>query len=215
MLIRLIPATLAAAALIFTPVDKAEADTKDVIIGAIVGGAVIAGVTAANKRKRQRERAAQRVHQSQLSTRSAPTTKTYRSSRSTQRSYVPSIPATSEGREVQTSLNYFGFNAGTVDGRIGRKTRTAISGYQSYMGYPATGTLTAFERHVLTQTYLRAEAGGAQTFGQIARLPDGARGLLRLYRQELAGSALPQTPYPALPGAQIGTQVPAPLPYDL
>ena len=208
MLPRFIPAALAAAALAFTPAQEAKADTKDVLLGAIVAGAVIAGVSTAQKRKKEREQAqAAAVRRSQISTRNAPRAvnqKAYSAKRYTPR---PSIPATTEGREMQSALNYFGFDAGTVDGRVGRKTRQAVSDYQAYMGYPATGTLTAFERHVLTQTYLRAEAGGSQTYAQIARLPDGARGLLRVYRQELAASAF--APAPA-----VG-HLPAPQPHGL
>mgnify|MGYP001797742344 CR=1 FL=1 len=188
LLTKLIPATLVAVALVAAPPNRATADTKDVIIGAIVGGAVIAGVNAAQKRKKERERAeATALRRTQVSTRSAPRVaqpKAY----SAKRSYTkrPSIPATTQGRELQSALNYFGFDAGAVDGRVGRKTKAANAGYQTYMGYPATGTLSAFERHVLVTSYLRAQAGGTQTFAQIARLPDGPRGLLKLYRQELA-----------------------------
>ncbi len=42
-------------------------------------------------------------------------------------------------RETQTSLNYFGFNAGTPDGVMGSRSRAAITQYQIYVGFPATG----------------------------------------------------------------------------
>ena len=54
------------------------------------------------------------------------------------------------------------------------------------MGYDATRTLTTFQQHLLTTSYLRAEAGGTRTLQDIAGLPDGTRGLLKLYREELA-----------------------------
>ena len=38
-------------------------------------------------------------------------------------------------RETQASLNYFGFPAGTPDGVMGRRSRTAISQYQVHMGF--------------------------------------------------------------------------------
>ena len=44
-----------------------------------------------------------------------------------------------ENREVQTSLNYFGFPAGSPDGVLGRRSRAAISQYQVHLGYPPTG----------------------------------------------------------------------------
>lgn len=216
---KLIPATIMAVALVATPPDQAQADTKDVIIGAIVGGAVIAGVNAAQKRRTERERAtATALRRTQVSTRPAPRVvqpKTY----SGERSYTnrPSIPATAEGRELQSALNYFGFDAGTVDGRVGRKTKSASAGYQAYMGYPATGTLSAFERHVLVTSYLRAEASGTQTFAQIARLPDGPRGLLKLYRQELAASAYSPSLDPAAQtyAPQQSRALPSLVPYEL
>lgn len=205
---KMIAAALAAS-MIVVPTTRATADTKDVIVGAIVGGAIVAGVSAAQKRKQQQAQAQAEAHRAQtvkprVSSRSYKP-KARRTVRATPKR--PSIPATQEGRTIQTSLNYFGFDAGTVDGRVGNQTKRAVSGYQSYMGYPATGVLSAFEQHVLTQTYLRAEAGGDQTFRQIAQLPEGTRGLLKLYRQELAG--VPTTPRP------LPSSLPAPVYQDL
>lgn len=195
MFTKRLTAAALAAALIAVPTTRATADTKDIIVGAIVGGAVIAGISAAQKRKKQQEAIQQQQRaqaiQPRVSSRShAP--KARRTVRAAPKVYKPSIPATQQGREIQSALNYFGFNAGAVDGRVGGKTKQAVAGYQAYLGYPATGTLSAFEQHVLTQTYLRAEAGGADTFRTIAQLPEGPRGLLKLYRQELAG--VPSTP---------------------
>lgn len=198
MFAKRVTAAAIAAALVFVPAQRATADTKDLIVGAIVGGAIIAGVNAAQKRKQQQAQVQQRTQAvtPRVSTRSyAP--KARRTVRHTPKAVAPkrpSIPATQEGREIQSSLNYFGFNAGSVDGRVGSRTKQAISGYQAYMGYPSTGVLSSFEQHVLTQTYLRAQAGGTQTFRTIAQLPEGTRGLLKLYRQELAG--VPTTPVP-------------------
>jgi peptidoglycan hydrolase-like protein with peptidoglycan-binding domain len=108
-----------------------------------------------------------------------------------QRSFAaPTIPATQTGRDIQASLNYFGFNAGSVDGRIGRNTRAAIAEYQAYMGYPATGTLNGFEQELLLRSYTRAQIGGEDTFRRLAASPDGTRGLLRQYRADFASGAI-------------------------
>lgn len=111
-----------------------------------------------------------------------------------------------ETREIQTSLNYFGFPAGTPDGVSGRKTRTAISNVQAFLGYPATGQLTEFEKQFLVGSYHRAVAGGAATVQLAAASPLGMRGLLKSYQQEAAGLSAPTTgtlavaPQQATPG---------------
>ncbi|GGX55024.1 hypothetical protein GCM10007385_24310 [Tateyamaria omphalii] len=176
-----------AASLALVPATRATADSKDFIAGAIlggIGGAIINNEVRKNKqRQAARSRAvAPRTYAAQPRTYRAPAKKTYR----------PSIPATQEGREVQSSLNYFGFDAGSVDGRVGSRTRDAIADYQRYMGYEGTGTLTTFQQHLLTSSYLRAEAGGSRTLQDIASLPDGTRGLLKLYREDLASGGSQQ-----------------------
>ncbi len=100
----------------------------------------------------------------------------------------PGVPRTQEGREIQTSLNYFGFPAGVVDGQLGRKSRTAISGYQSYMGFPVTGHLTEYEKDFLLTSYQRAVLGGPVITQVLSTSPDGARGLLKHFRDELNGT---------------------------
>ena len=108
-----------------------------------------------------------------------------------------------ETREVQTALNYFGFPAGTPDGVSGRKTRNAISTMQVFLGYPATGQLTEFEKQFLVGSYHRAVAGGAATAQLAAANPNGARGLLKNYQQEAAGLSAPGS-------TGVLTQAPAP-----
>ncbi|MGV6848387.1 MAG: peptidoglycan-binding domain-containing protein [Marinibacterium sp.] len=112
-----------------------------------------------------------------LATKDAQRKKTYRSSR---------LPSTTEGRQIQTSLNYFGFDAGRVDGQLGRKSSQAISQYQAYMGMPVTGSLTVFEQDFLINSYNRAVAGGSATMQMAAATPDGTRGLLKVWMAELA-----------------------------
>jgi peptidoglycan hydrolase-like protein with peptidoglycan-binding domain len=97
------------------------------------------------------------------------------------------LPKTSQGRQIQTSLNYFGFPAGAVDGQLGRKSRAAISSYQTYMSFPVTGKLTDYELDFLLSSYQRAMLGGAAITQLVSTNPDGTRGLLRAFRDEMAG----------------------------
>ena len=125
-----------------------------------------------------------------------------------------------ENREIQTSLNYFGFPVGAADGSLGRKSRAGITNYQLHMGYPATGQLTQYEKDFLITSYHRSIAGGAATSQLIAQNPQGPRGLLHTYRDQLAGNAVvPQyAPQPTLPAATAVTLVPqqvAPQPQQL
>ena len=181
--------------LALVPATRAAADSKDFIAGAVLGG--VAGAIINKEVRKNKERQAarqrtvtQRTYAAQPRASVAPKKKAYR----------PAIPATPEGREIQSSLNYFGFDAGPVDGQVGRKTKDAIGDYQRYMGYESTGTLTTFQQHLLTTSYIRAEAGGSRTLQDIATLPDGTRGLLKLYREDLAAGGAQQrslTPEPS------------------
>ena len=147
------------------PAERVEADAGDFIAGAIIGG--IVGANAKNQRRTTTTRK-----------------RTYR-----KKSTRSSIPATQDGRNIQSSLNYFGFNAGAVDGQLGRKTRDAVTQYQAYLGYPMTGQLSAFEKNLLISSYNRAQAGGYATQQLVATTPDGTRGLLKNYRAEMAGGS--------------------------
>jgi peptidoglycan hydrolase-like protein with peptidoglycan-binding domain len=51
----------------------------------------------------------------------------------------PGLQSTQQGTDTQNALNYFGFNAGRVDGQIGASTRAAIERFQRAAGYPANG----------------------------------------------------------------------------
>lgn len=133
---------------------------NNALAGAIIGG--IIGGAIVNSSQRQRT--------------TTPRTTTRRSS-----------ATRAANRETQTSLNYFGFPAGTPDGALGRRSRAAISSYQVYLGYPVTGYLLQHERDFLVNSYNRALIGGANTADLIASSDDGVRGLLIAYREEQAG----------------------------
>lgn len=157
--------TCIAATLALTPAGRVAADGGDIvggIIGGIIGGAI---VNEGNRARAQQNR------------------------RTTVRRTVPRVSSAQrqQNREVQTSLNYFGFPAGAPDGVFGRRTRAAASNYQAFMGYPPTGQLTEYERQFLVGSYHRAISGGVTTTQQIASNPNGPRGLLHIYRDEAAG----------------------------
>lgn len=196
MLTKTLTSAAIAASLALVPATRVAADSRDFIAGAIIGGiggAIINNEVRKNKeRQAARQRAvAPRTYAAQPKAYRAPAKKTYR----------PSIPATEAGREIQSSLNYFGFDAGPVDGRVGPATKRAISNYQRYMGYDETGTLTTFQKHLLTTSYLRAEAGGSRTLQDIAGLPDGTRGLLKLYRDDIASGGAQQRTFAPEPSS--------------
>lgn len=166
----------------------AAAGVGDGIVGGIVGG--IIGGAIVNEGAKQRQRTVVR------------------------REYVPSATR-AENAQIQSSLNYFGFPAGTPDGVFGRNTVNAISEFQATLGYPVTGQLSPFERNFLLTSYQRAQAGGYATQQEIARNPMGPRGLLIAYRDQAYGNpagqpyAAPQTTVVVVPPAETTTQPPA------
>jgi len=176
-----------AASLTVGPAGRAAADASNVaagLMGAIIGGAI---VNEAHKRQT--------------------TKKVYRGP-------TMSAETRAQNRETQTSLNYFGFPAGTVDGVLGRNSRNAVSQYQAFMGYPVTGRLTPYERDFLVSSYHRAIAGGTATLQLIAANPMGVRGLLKTYQTQLATGGVPPQPnttvvinpaIPAVTSALAGT----------
>ncbi|MCA8884189.1 MAG: peptidoglycan-binding protein [Rhodobacteraceae bacterium] len=139
----------------------------DDIVGGIIGGVIAGGIMSHQQKK---------------------TTKVYR---------APAVSSATreQNRQVQNSLNYFGFPVGTADGVLGSRSRAAIAEYQMYIGYPSTGQLTDFERNFLIQSYTRAQAGGFATQQTIATMQDGTRGLLRQYRNQQLQAAAMQPQY--------------------
>ena len=165
-----ISAALAASLILTTT--AADADSK---LGAFaVGAAVGAIVNQQVNNNRQRQQQQQRV--------------------TTQRSNAYSYQR-QQNREVQSALNGFGFDAGGVDGVLGQRSRAAISNYQAYMGYPATGYLEDYQRGTLVGAHQRLQAGGGAAYPEVVA-NEGTRGLLKAfadpnyanrYRQNNAG----------------------------
>lgn len=120
---------------------------------------------------------------------------------------APAIPSTQQGVQIQTALNYFGFNAGGVDGQIGAGTRAAISRFQGFVGVPATGTMPADQLGLLLGAYTWATTqGGAIQTGQ------SGFALLSAYRQQLAGPLAPASVAPIAAVPTPAPQVAAPVP---
>jgi hypothetical protein len=140
MIGRLLTTGCVAAALALSPAERAEADAGEFIGGAIIGG--IIGYAAGQNQGQQRTTTGTRVVR-------------------------PGIPATQQGRETQTALNYFGYDAGAVDGQIGAGTRSAIERYQASMGYPVNGReFASYQFDFLMDGYYWAtQQGGAQQTG--------------------------------------------------
>lgn len=90
-----------------------------------------------------------------------------------------------KNKELQESLNYFGFDAGAPDGVLGRRTETAISQYQACIGKSITGDLDSFQDQFLRTSYFKAEAGGITTLQIVATKLNGYCGLLQQYLLEL------------------------------
>lgn len=144
----------------------ARADGKDFIAGAIIGGIIGSAVTKENSKKK--------------------------STKSTKaKSKVASVSSEQReaNKEVQTALNYFGYNVGTPDGAIGPKSRAAISEYQAFLGYPGTGELSEHERTILVTSYHRAIAGGPVIASTVGGSPLGLKAVLIAQRDEMAGLA--------------------------
>ncbi|AZV79358.1 peptidase C14 [Parasedimentitalea marina] len=157
-------ASILSCSLILGPVERATADAGDFAAGALIGG-LIGGVLSQGGGKTRRRTGTQRT----------------------------TLPSTQDGREIQTSLNYFGFNVGRVDGQLGRKSKEAISQYQAYLGYPVSGQLSPYGQELLVSSYQRALASGYMATQQAMSHPDGQRGLLKIY---LAERRVPQPNFP-------------------
>lgn len=140
-------------------------------IGAAIVGGIIGGAIAGSAKQKSRPR-------SSSSTYSA---------------------ARVQNRETQTALNYFGFNAGTPDGVMGQRSRSAIIQYQSYVGFPATGQLSPYERDFLVSSYNRAQIGGPQVVKAMQTHQHGVRSLLTVWYSEATGVRTAGSGYAGMP----------------
>lgn len=166
MKLKWIASAVVMSAMLVAPVQRAQAG--DEFVGGLVGG-LIGGAIGSGLANQQRQKATTRTKRVYVAPRAT----------SAQRQ---------EAREVQTALNYFGFDAGVADGVLGRRSRAAISRYQVYMGYPGSGQLSDHEKTLLLGAYHRAVAGGPEVSRTIARSNDGARAVLIAQRDGATGS---------------------------
>ncbi len=157
---------------VFMTTAASQAGASD--LGAALVGGIIGGIITNEAQKNQRKPA-----------------------RTSTRSSTQYNATRAANRETQTALNYFAFPAGTPDGVMGRRSRSAISQYQVFMGFPATGHLTPYERDFLVTSFSRAQIGGPQVI-KAAQGPNGVRSLLHSWRDESFGSA-PSAGYAGLP----------------
>ena len=138
------------------------------LVGGLIGGAIASGAQKSQKKK------------------------TYK------KTYNYNSVTRQQNREMQAALNYFGFPAGSPDGVIGSRTRSAASQYQAFMAYPATGKLTTFERDFLVASHARAQIGGPEVI-KAMQGPSGVRGLLHIWRDEAAGIRSASSSYGGMP----------------
>jgi len=181
MFIKSLTAATFAVALAAVPAQEARADAGDVVGGLIVGGLIGAAIANGNNSS---------------------------GNRGTTGGGGGGIPASQMGRDTQTALNYFGFQAGAVDGQIGNGTRQAIERYQLVMGYPVNGREYAtYQYDQLMQAYYWAINGGSAQTGLVGQP------LLIAYRNAQVAPQQPQVvvvPAPVQqPTPQVVAQPPA------
>ena len=199
----LVAATAAVA--ITAPAPKARAGDELAIAGGlIIGGLIINDIVQQNRRKAQAQAQAAYYagQQSQQTvTRSAPV----QASKPKKKTYSISSAQRAENRQVQTALNFFGYDAGTVDGVLGSNSRAAVSRYQSDMSDPADGTLTDGEREFLLSSYQRAKASSGVPRYDAVLAQEGPAALLKLFRDERDSVALPaaQTASATVPAPEV------------
>lgn len=159
-----------ALALATFPAEEASADAGDVVGGLIVGGLIGAAIANSNHAANAGNAGNQAGNRGTTSG----------------GGYV-GVPSTQMGRDTQTALNYFGFNAGAVDGQIGGGTRTAIERYQVTMGYPVNGRqYPSYQYDQLMQAYYWGLNGGSAQTGLYGQP------LLMAYRSAQTAPQVPQ-----------------------
>lgn len=187
---------LVSLALAIGPAPEARAD-NDAVAGFIVGLGVGAIAGAAAQKHQQKKKA------------------TSTSGRSKKTASKPASSAKRGDAQVQVALNYYNFEAGTPDGVFGPGTRAAIRRYQSYIGEPATGEMTAAQTTALLSAYARDTAGSTPGLFAGNRTASGnaqMSTLLASLGSQGTNDLAPATPEPALATAPASATEAAPLP---
>lgn len=189
MFAKRVSVALVFASLVLVPVEKAQAGNN---AAALLGGLIVGGIIVNEASKNKRRKATQRANSA-----------AYSSQRS-------------QNRQVQSALNYFGYNVGRVDGSIGRNTRAGIARYQADMGYTSDGHLDNHEYNFLVNSQQRAEQSYNVPPYNTILATQGRGGLLRTFRNEQRGIAAvaptPVAPAPVATAAVVPTPVPTPVP---
>ncbi len=95
-------------------------------------------------------------------------------------------------KAVQTALNFFAFDAGAVDGILGRRSRDAIKRFQTLLAYEPTGRLSAEQRQLLLSAYEQASTPDEALQQQLSAGVIAPADLLRAVKQgEPLSAALP------------------------
>lgn len=107
-------------------------------------------------------------------------------------------------KDLQTALNFFGFDAGTPDGLIGPRSRAAIESYQAHVGLPETGILTAKEQYDLLLAFRMSQEENSADANEDVRIAQRRESLGRTLamideRQNRVASVAPvvRDPQPA------------------
>lgn len=153
--IRAIGTTALAAMVLTGGAHRAQADAKDAL-GVIIGICALTGGCGATPPRTNPPRTP-RVSAEELQRREE---------------------ARRQARDVQSSLNAFGWNVGAVDGSIGRNTRRGISQFQAYMGWTPSGTLSDYEREMLTGAWQMYKNGLGGQYPHTLQA-EGPRGLIK------------------------------------
>lgn len=158
---------------------KSEAAAA-VIIGGLLGAVIISN----NKKKKQD--AAREAARKQEAARAQ-----QRRAQAAPRRPRISAAQLQQNRQMQDALNYFGYNAGAVDGLIGKNSRAATRRFETAMDFPVNGDLNVAERNFLLESQQRAVASGNQPPYDSILASEGRAGLLERYRDELLGIPAP------------------------
>ncbi|WP_319412990.1 peptidoglycan-binding protein [uncultured Cohaesibacter sp.] len=154
----------------------AYAGSGDFLAGAIVGGAVGLIASGANKAKAKSKR------KYSSSSSSQPVDKVQREN----------------NRDIQQRLNDLGYDAGTPDGVMGRRSRAAISAFQRDNDLPPTGRLTNDQTALLYQL----SSGQGQAMGNAPVIP-GAGAAFPAISNGMTSSGASGSAFPAIGGSNV------------
>lgn len=118
-------------------------DAAGALLGLLIGGMIAAGAEE-NAQKKAKNKAQPNKQNKNTANANKP------------KKPVPDSPEKAQNRQIQTALNYFGFDVGTADGVMGNRSSNAIKDFQKLYGFPETGALTEAERGILFDAYENA-----------------------------------------------------------